>query len=276
MTLRERDSVVPRVEAHRDGEEPLSAAERSAKFSAAVLDLVDQIPAGRVMTYGSIAAYLGYGGPRGVGGVMAKDGLAVRWWRVVRADGMLAPHLMIDAQRQWNREATPLRRGIIDVRRAQWLPPPAVHKGRRRLTIRRSPIHGRGVFALVDIEAGERLLQFRGAVIRWDHVVGGDQSLGAGGRGSTYLLAMANDTVMDCANGGNSTRYLNHSCEPNCQAVEIGGGIYLYALTRVRAGAELLIDYALAVDDPDHPDTKASYLCHCSARKCRTTMLAAR
>lgn len=92
------------------------------QFAAAVLEVVDHIPAGRVMTYGDIAEYLQRGGPRGVGGVMARDGDAVTWWRVVRANGTLPPHLMIEAQTQWHHEGTPLRRGIVDVAAARWLP----------------------------------------------------------------------------------------------------------------------------------------------------------
>lgn len=93
------------------------------QFAAAVLDVVDRIPPGRVMTYGAIASYLGRGGPRGVGGVMARDGEAVAWWRVVRANGTLPAHLMMDAQEHWYLEGTALRRGIVDVEQALWWPP---------------------------------------------------------------------------------------------------------------------------------------------------------
>ncbi|OFJ53034.1 MGMT family protein [Mycolicibacterium grossiae] len=91
-------------------------------FADAVLEVVDDIPPGRVMTYGDIAEFLQRGGPRGVGGVMARDGAAVTWWRVVRANGTLPPHLMIEAQTQWLYEGTPLRRGIVDVAAARWWP----------------------------------------------------------------------------------------------------------------------------------------------------------
>ena len=89
-------------------------------FGEAVLRIVEQIPSGRVMTYGLIAEVVGRGGPRQVGGVMARDGHGVPWWRVVRADGSLPPHLMLEAQREWKREGTPVRRGRIDVGEAVW------------------------------------------------------------------------------------------------------------------------------------------------------------
>ncbi|GAA2066824.1 MGMT family protein [Williamsia deligens] len=96
--------------------------EAQEEFAAAVLDVVDAIPPGRVMTYGDIAEYLQRGGPRGVGGVMAREGVAVTWWRVVRANGTLPAHLVVDAQEHWHIEGTPLRRGVVDVAAARWWP----------------------------------------------------------------------------------------------------------------------------------------------------------
>lgn len=96
--------------------------EAQEEFAAAVLDVVDRIPPGRVMTYGDIAEYLQRGGPRGVGGVMAREGAAVTWWRVVRANGTLPAHLVVDAQEHWHIEGTPLRRGVVDVEAARWWP----------------------------------------------------------------------------------------------------------------------------------------------------------
>jgi alkylated DNA nucleotide flippase Atl1 len=91
-------------------------------FTERVLELVERVPRGRVVTYGLIADALGEGGARQVGRVMALDGAAVTWWRVVRADGTLPPHLMTDAQVQWREEGTPVRRGRIDIDRALWHP----------------------------------------------------------------------------------------------------------------------------------------------------------
>ncbi|GAA1888804.1 MGMT family protein [Williamsia serinedens] len=96
--------------------------EAQEEFAALVLDVVDRIPPGRVMTYGDIAEYLHRGGPRGVGGVMAREGAAVAWWRVVRANGTLPAHLVVDAQEHWHIEGTPLRRGVVDVEAARWWP----------------------------------------------------------------------------------------------------------------------------------------------------------
>jgi alkylated DNA nucleotide flippase Atl1 len=89
-------------------------------FTEAVLALVERVPPGRVVTYGLIADHLGRGGARHVGKVMSIDGAAVPWWRVVRADGSLPPHLMLEAQKAWADEKTPVKRGRVNVPAAVW------------------------------------------------------------------------------------------------------------------------------------------------------------
>ncbi len=96
-------------------------------YAERVLNVVDRIPPGRVMTYGDIAEYLGAGGPRQVGRVMSLWGGAVPWWRVMRADGSLLPGHQPQALAHYRREGTPLRRADaegpvrVDMARARWL-----------------------------------------------------------------------------------------------------------------------------------------------------------
>jgi alkylated DNA nucleotide flippase Atl1 len=94
-------------------------------FASHVLDVVDAIPPGRVMSYGDIAEYLAEGGgPRQVGRVMASYGGAVAWWRVIHADGTPAPGHDSVALRHYLAEGTPLRSARppvrVDMRRARW------------------------------------------------------------------------------------------------------------------------------------------------------------
>jgi methylated-DNA-protein-cysteine methyltransferase-like protein len=91
-------------------------------FADAVLDVVDRIPPGRVMSYGAIADYLGRGGPRQVGTVMARYGGPVPWHRVVTANGRLVPGHEVEARRRHVAEGTPLRGDKVDMRRAAWYP----------------------------------------------------------------------------------------------------------------------------------------------------------
>ncbi|WP_018658161.1 MGMT family protein [Actinomadura flavalba] len=91
-------------------------------YSDAVLEIVEQIPPGRVLAYGDIAELLGSGGPRQVGRVMARFGGAVPWWRVLRADGTPPPGHEVRALEEYRVERTPLRPDgrRVDMRRARW------------------------------------------------------------------------------------------------------------------------------------------------------------
>ncbi|MCD0448076.1 MGMT family protein [Actinocorallia sp. API 0066] len=90
-------------------------------YADLVLSVVERIPPGRVMTYGDIAEYLGVGGPRQVGRVMATEGGAAPWWRVIRADGRMLPGHEARARAAYAREGTPLRGDDrVDLRRARW------------------------------------------------------------------------------------------------------------------------------------------------------------
>ncbi|MDX3583171.1 MGMT family protein [Streptomyces europaeiscabiei] len=99
------------------------------EYAERVLEVTDLIPPGRVMTYGDVAEWLGEGGPRQVGRVMALYGGAVAWWRVVRADGVLLPGHELRALDRYRAEGTPLREASrtteghvprVDMRRARW------------------------------------------------------------------------------------------------------------------------------------------------------------
>jgi alkylated DNA nucleotide flippase Atl1 len=111
------------VMTRREGARP---AVGMGEFASGVLDVAESIPPGRVMSYGDIAEYLGQGGPRQVGRVLALWGGGVPWWRVVHADGSLLSGHEREALRHYRREGTPLRAGAdgaagrLDMRKARW------------------------------------------------------------------------------------------------------------------------------------------------------------
>ena len=94
-------------------------------YTSRVLDVVDAIPAGSVMSYGDVAEALGEGGPRQVGRVLALWGGGVAWWRVVHADGSLLAGHERAALARYAAENTPLRQSAaggpprIDMPRAR-------------------------------------------------------------------------------------------------------------------------------------------------------------
>jgi alkylated DNA nucleotide flippase Atl1 len=95
-------------------------------FASRVLDVADAIPPGRVMSYGDVAEYLGQGGPRQVGRVMALWGGGAAWWRVVHADGSLLLGHEREATAHYIAEGTPLRPAAdgrparVNMHRARW------------------------------------------------------------------------------------------------------------------------------------------------------------
>ena len=108
--------------------DPSGASEEEAStaetFVADVLDVVNAIPPGQVLTYGDVAALVGRGGPRQVGKVMSQWGSLVPWWRVLRAGGLPPSGHKERALREYRAEGTPLRPGEerVDLRSARWDP----------------------------------------------------------------------------------------------------------------------------------------------------------
>ncbi|MXG91644.1 MGMT family protein [Nocardioides flavescens] len=100
----------------------LSAEDARERYVESVLTVVEQVPPGRVTSYGAIAGVVG-SGPRRVGNVLARHGAPVPWWRVVRADGSLPPSHEENARPHYLDEGTPLRStGAVDMPAAFWDP----------------------------------------------------------------------------------------------------------------------------------------------------------
>ena len=134
--------------------------------------------------------------------------------------------------------------------------------------VRHSTVHGLGAFATRSLQRGHRIGVYTGrryspgdaAERDWDNAL-------------TYVFALSDGSCIDGSDGGNATRHLNHSCAPNCAAIELTHDdgrldIVIEARRRIRAGEELLLDYALDIGDDDPAD----YPCRCGHSRCRGTM----
>jgi hypothetical protein len=141
----------------------------------------------------------------------------------------------------------------------------------RRITARRSPVHGKGLFALRPLVAGERLIEYKGDLTTWRRAAARQQSAA----GHTFVFGLSSGRVIDGSRGGNNARYLNHACVPNCEAIEVGDRVFIHAIVAIQAGEELFIDYGLAVDGEVTEDVRAQYSCHCGTSLCRQSMLSA-
>jgi len=144
---------------------------------------------------------------------------------------------------------------------------------RPRVVVRGSAIHGKGVFATRAIAKGERIIEYKGKLIT-EAVA--DDRYGDDEGNHTFLFLLDNDMVIDANRGGNSARWINHSCNPNCEPVEEENRLYIHALRAIRAGDELAYEYNLVIEDRYTPAIKRLYACRCGAPKCHGTFLAAR
>jgi len=138
--------------------------------------------------------------------------------------------------------------------------------------IRPSPIQGLGAFATERIAKGTRLIEYTGE--RMTPEEADRRYPDSDERHHTYLFAIDDDVVIDAAVGGNEARFLNHSCEPNCDAVIDEKRIFIEAIREIEPGEELTYDYAYVLDERHTPAAKRRYPCTCGAARCRGTILA--
>jgi SET domain-containing protein len=143
----------------------------------------------------------------------------------------------------------------------------------RRIAVRRSGVHGKGVFALEALAAGERLIEYKGERISWKEALRRHPH-DPEDPNHTFYFALDSGGVIDGKLSGNSARWINHSCMPNCEAEELDGRVYVSTLRDIDAGEELFYDYGLVIDARLTKKLKREYECRCGTRKCRGTMLA--
>jgi hypothetical protein len=141
--------------------------------------------------------------------------------------------------------------------------------------VRRSPVHGTGLFAVRTIAKGESIIEYVGERIsqreadrRHAHKADDDNH--------TFLFTIDKRTVIDAGVGGNESRLINHSCDPNCEVFLVDGRPFIEALRDVAPGEELAYDYNLTRDADDEPGIEKIFACRCGAASCRGTMLAPR
>jgi SET domain-containing protein len=144
---------------------------------------------------------------------------------------------------------------------------------RRKIEVRDSGVHGRGVYAIAPIEAGSRIVEYKGERISWKQAVARHPHDPAQPN-HTFYFHLDTGEVIDALYGGNKARWINHACEPNCEAEEIEGRVFIKALRDLEAGEELFYDYGLVLDERHTAKVKKQFACWCGAATCRGTMLA--
>jgi SET domain-containing protein len=143
----------------------------------------------------------------------------------------------------------------------------------RRIQVRRSGVHGRGVFAAAPIARGERVIEYKGELITWKEALRRHPHDPAQPN-HTFYFHIDDKHVIDGKVAGNSSRWINHACQPNCEAEQVGNRVFIHALRALKPGDELFFDYGLVIDERHTAKLKKDYECRCGMANCRGTMLA--
>lgn len=140
--------------------------------------------------------------------------------------------------------------------------------------VQQSTLHGTGVFAARDIPAGTKIFQYAGRRITVEQAdalppSNPDEPF------HTFFFSLSSGKIIDGAQRGNDSRWINHACQPNCEGQENANGtrVYIVALKDIKAGDELLYDYCLQIDEPLTQELRDNYRCLCGSSNCRGTML---
>jgi hypothetical protein len=158
------------------------------------------------------------------------------------------------------------------MRRAKKTRRPADADGNALCVVKRSRIHGRGVYAARRIRSGTRIIEYVGD--RISHAEADARyEMKAEDDGHTFLFVVDDDLCIDAGVGGNAARYINHKCDANCETLIEGRRVFIEAIRTIEPGEELGYDYQLTWESTDDPDELALYACRCGAASCRGTML---
>ena len=139
----------------------------------------------------------------------------------------------------------------------------------KKWIVRRSKIHGYGVFASSDIKKGARIIEYIGEKISKSQ---GDKRsaarlkkyLDSNITGSVYIFELNKKYDIDGSPRYNKARYINHSCDPNCEVEIVKDRIWISSIKNIKKGSELSYDYGYSFDKDDYKDHR----CKCSSKNC--------
>jgi len=140
------------------------------------------------------------------------------------------------------------------------------------IEVRRSDVHGLGVFAAKRIPKGARIIEYVGERVSHDEADRRYEEKDANDS-HTFLFIVDSKTVIDAGVDGNDARFFNHSCDPNCESTVEKRRVYIEAIRDIESGTELTYDYQIQREDDDPDNIDEVFACRCGFAKCRGTML---
>lgn len=142
----------------------------------------------------------------------------------------------------------------------------------RYFDVRQSGIQGKGAFATTKIRKGQRIIEYTGERISNDEADDRYDETNMR-RHHTFLFTLTARKVVDGAINGNESIYINHSCDPNCEAVIDDGRIFIEAVRTIQLGEELVYDYQYERTGEDDDEMARFYKCLCGAPNCRGSIM---
>ena len=144
--------------------------------------------------------------------------------------------------------------------------------------VRASNIEGTGCFAKQRIAKGTRIAEYKGEhitpAIALERYGREDECEDTGEPvPHVYLFTVSKRLIIDGGVNGSDARFINHSCDPNCETVVEGKHVYIESLRKIKEGEELTFDYALDIGGEITKEDKKRYACLCGSENCRGTML---
>ncbi len=135
--------------------------------------------------------------------------------------------------------------------------------------VKKSKVHGSGVFATKDIQRNTKIIEYIGEKV---HKSEGDKRsakrikdyLHSEETGSVYIFELNSKYDIDGSFEYNKARYINHSCNPNSEVDIVDGKIWISSIKKIYKGQELSYDYGYEFDKDDYKD----HICKCGEEKC--------
>jgi SET domain-containing protein len=125
-----------------------------------------------------------------------------------------------------------------------------------RVRVGPSRIAGQGLFAEQAIRQGTKIIRYIGEKITHEE---SERRLAAG---NAYIFGLDERSALDGSTPKNTARYINHSCEPNCQTEQFGRIVWIVAIRDIQTGEELTYNYGYKIND------KPAEPCYCGAKHC--------
>lgn len=149
---------------------------------------------------------------------------------------------------------------------------PAPGSSPRRVLVKRSGVHGKGVFANQAFKRGDLIIEYKGQIITWEEALRRHPH-DPSDPNHTFYFHLDDGHVIDGKHNGNAAKWINHACSPNCEAEQIGNKVFIKALRAIKPGEELFYNYGLVIDERITAKLKKEFACWCGTPKCAGTML---